>query len=192
MKPGLNIKGGVMIMGSLLWQSHLKTEKNDNIRSDWRNNHLSIDEKILVKIPIRYGRLSQSNIYTMVLSNNCCKKKNGTGYIVPFKNKNISTLEELMSESTAISIAEGMKGHFVSKERGTENIWCSLGILFNPKYTDIVSKKNIIEAWKEKIKLRGSLNPKIFKRGWRFLSKNPKEKSGEKYENKWYIFDKYP
>jgi GNAT superfamily N-acetyltransferase len=29
----------------------------------------------------------------------------------------------------------------------------------------------------------------LLKRGWRFLSKNTKERLGESYHNKWYIFD---
>lgn len=29
----------------------------------------------------------------------------------------------------------------------------------------------------------------LIKRGWKFLSENFKEKSGEKFENKWYLFE---
>ena len=30
----------------------------------------------------------------------------------------------------------------------------------------------------------------LIKRGWKFLAENIKEKSGEKFKNKWYLFEK--
>jgi len=29
----------------------------------------------------------------------------------------------------------------------------------------------------------------LIKRGWKFLSENIKEKSGERFNNKWYLFE---
>ena len=47
----------------------------------------------------------------------------------------------------------------------------------------------------EKSNMRCDCNPYsekiLIRRGWKFLSENLKEKSGEKYENKWFIFEKY-
>ena len=69
----MKLKGGVIIIGSLLWQDDLKLNTNDKIRYNWRNTSLNLSEKILVKLPIRYGRYSDGNIYTMVFSMNCEK-----------------------------------------------------------------------------------------------------------------------
>lgn len=160
----MNLKGGALLIGSLLWQDHLNLEAKDNIRRKWRNKHLAQEEKVRVSVPIRYGRLSNSNIYTMVLSNNCIKSKNGTAFIIPFKSKKIKNFPEIEEEAKAISIAEGMKGHFVSKERGTEDVWCALGILFNPRNAHLKEKALINALWEKQINIRGSVDPRKFKR----------------------------
>lgn len=110
-----NLNGGVLIIGSLLWQNDLKDE-NDNIRLSWRNAHLDIEHKIPVKVPIRYGRKSRSNIMTMVFSNRMAKRK-GFGYVVPFKKK-INNQEDLLNECYTLSEAEGMGGCFVTSWGG--------------------------------------------------------------------------
>ncbi len=55
------VRGGILIIGSLMWD-------NDQ-RAAWRRSHLSVDDKVYVKSPIRYGRLSRTrgNIFTMIL-----------------------------------------------------------------------------------------------------------------------------
>ena len=76
----MRLNGGVIIIGSLLWQHDLCPEKFDNVRRSWRNAALILDEKILVKLPIRYGRYSKGSIYTMVFSTRCEKTQRlGTG-----------------------------------------------------------------------------------------------------------------
>jgi hypothetical protein len=42
------MRAGIRIIGSLLWD-------NDK-RSAWRKSRLCMDEEVLVKAPIRYGR----------------------------------------------------------------------------------------------------------------------------------------
>lgn len=160
----LNIKGGVLIIGSLLWQDQSKKGKEDNVRKLWRDRHLLIDHKIMVKVPIRYGRLS-NDIYTMVFSNNCAKNKNGTGYFVPFKKTPLSTFNDLIIEAKAVSVAEGMNGKFLSKEKGTENIWCVLGILINPETINREKEKLLISKWSEIINSQGCFITKDFKQG---------------------------
>lgn len=77
------LKSGVIIIGSLLWQDYLERE-GDNIRLNWRNSNLDMENKIPVKVPIRYGRISEkSGIPTMIYSNRM-KNKPGFGYVVPF------------------------------------------------------------------------------------------------------------
>jgi hypothetical protein len=75
-----NLKGAVLIIGSLLWD-------NSQLRVDWRNDFLDIDNKKLVSAPIRYGRLSNDRgTYTMVFSSNCLtKNRMGKGFLVPLR-----------------------------------------------------------------------------------------------------------
>lgn len=158
----INIKGGVLIIGSLLWQDHLENGDRDNVRKLWRDRHLLLNHKIMVKVPIRYGRLSKSDIYTMVFSNSCAKNKNGTGYFIPFK-QTITTFSDLVSEAKEVSVAEGMKGEFLSKETGTNNVWCVLGILTNPKTISKEQEKILQNNWSEIINSQGGFDLKDFK-----------------------------
>ncbi len=133
------MKGGVIIIGSLLWQDYLKNE-GDNIRLNWRNNHLDFENKIPIKVPIRYGRFS-SKIMTMVFSNRMANK-NGFGYVVPFKKK-INNQDELLCEAIALSAAEGMKGNFVSS-------WGILTYLLNDSIIEADEKKEILKLFKRR------------------------------------------
>jgi hypothetical protein len=116
------LKGGILIIGSLLW---------DNAeRQEWRNNHLICKDKIPVPIPIRYGRISTSrhNTYTMVYSNECCSKnKVGKGWVIPIRAK-IDMFIDLKSEASALGKAEG----FSSPQHLFSN-WGSVALLLNPK-----------------------------------------------------------
>lgn len=90
-----NLKGGVIIIGSLLWQEHLH-KPGDKIRLDWRKDYLDLENKIQVKVPIRYGRISTksgSGIITMVFSNKM-KKKLGFAHVVPL-NRRIQNIDEM-------------------------------------------------------------------------------------------------
>ena len=158
----LNVKGGVLIIGSLLWQDHLDNKKEDNIRKLWRDRHLLISHKIIVRAPIRYGRLSNSDIYTMTFSNSVAKNKMGTGFFIPFQQTPIVTFNDLINQSKEVSVAEGMKGQFIKKTT-TGEIWCVLGILINPKTVNADKAKEIYNEWKRIIESEGGFNPKDFK-----------------------------
>lgn len=134
-----NLQSGVIIIGSLLWQDHLNNI-GDNIRLKWRDSKLDLKNKIPVKIPIRYGRISKSGIPTMVYSNRM-RNKVGFGYVVPFKSK-INNLDELTEESVALSVAEGMKGNFVQT-------WGVLSYLLNEEKVDNNLKKEVIHFFKK-------------------------------------------
>ena len=80
MDSGIRIKGGALIIGSLLWDS-------SEIRKKWREEDLNLSDKIQIKFPIRYGRISKSRNFThsMVYSSACKEEgKLGNGYFVPF------------------------------------------------------------------------------------------------------------
>lgn len=136
----MNVKSGVLIIGSLLWQDYVH-EKGDNIRLNWRNFRLDMSKKIQVKVPIRYGRISSSEIPTMVFSN-VMKNKCGFGYLIPFK-KNIESEEELICETMALSVAEGMRGKFVTN-------WGVLSYLINGEKISIDNKKQIISFFRKR------------------------------------------
>lgn len=147
----MQLKGGVIIIGSLLWQDDLN--KNDKVRSNWRNTTLNLGEKIFARLPIRYGRYSNGNIYTMVFSTNCEKKKRlGTGYIVPFKRNPIEHLDVLIGEARLMSKAEGMKSKFVGE---ANEIWASMGILINKKKVNQKIYEQILSRWTKEYKIDG-------------------------------------
>jgi len=150
-KQNVKLKGGVIIIGSLLWQDDLNG--NANLRRDWRENSLDLCNKILAKLPIRYGRYSNGNIYTMVFSTNCEKtNKLGTGYIIPLKKNPINHLDILISEARMMAEAEGMNSKFIG---GKNNIWGSMGILINKNKVakDLVGK--ILTRWLKDFKADG-------------------------------------
>lgn len=143
------LKGGVLIIGSLLWD---KAE----IRENWRNNYLIIENKLEVNIPIRYGRLSSKRIstYTMVFSSECTnKKKFGNGKFIPFKNNPIN-FNDLNSQCFELIKAEHKKEELNFNRYNWG--WGTVTIMFNPK---ILEKSNdkyksaqyFIEEWKKKI-----------------------------------------
>ena len=62
----VSLNGGVLIIGSLLWDV-------DKIRERWRDNFLDMKRKLPVAAPIRYGRVSSERkcTFTMVFSAEC-------------------------------------------------------------------------------------------------------------------------
>lgn len=146
----LQAKGGVLIIGSLLWQDDLRFP-NDNVRKNWRIKYLNMDNKISVICPIRYGRKSSSNIYTMVFSMSCAEKESGRAYMIPFKNT-FQTTNKFIELAKELSKAEGMAGNFVA---GNNAVWGVLGIALNPAIS-LARKDHLLTMWasqysKEKI-----------------------------------------
>jgi len=141
----MKIKGGVIIIGSLIWEDHLNNKKPDNIRKEWRKQNL-INQPTLTKVPIRYGRESQTreDTYTMIFSKSC-EDNLGQGLILPF-NQDIITFEGLERQAIALAIAEGI--YKADNLRLTSN-WGSVGLLINPKLneTDFASKELIQKKW---------------------------------------------
>lgn len=115
------LKGGVIIIGSLLWDTSTK-------RKRWREDDLWYENRFQVYLPIRYGRCSRTrdNTYTMVFSNKCYSKRYGlgTGWILPVRAE-INSFGDLKSEAQKMGEAEGI-GEGLSKS------WGSAVLLVNP------------------------------------------------------------
>lgn len=147
----IKLQVGVIIIGSLLWDDDLKTA--DNLRKNWRAQSLDTQNKILVKLPIRYGRYSRGGIYTMVFSTNCEKTNRlGSGYIIPLKQNPIKHVDILISEARKMSEAEGMKNKFIG---GDKEIWGSMAILINKKKVINKLTEKIIRRWTVVLKADG-------------------------------------
>ena len=148
----IKLNGGVIIIGSLLWQNDLN-KKGDNIRKTWRENSLDLQNKILAKLPIRYGKYSKSGIYTMVFSTNCERRNTlGMGYIIPLKRNPINNLDIIISEVGKVSKAEGMNKKFVG---GNTELWGSMGIIINNEKLKKNLKEEILKKWKENFQTDG-------------------------------------
>jgi hypothetical protein len=118
----MNLKGGVIIIGSLLW--------DNTKRHKWRERSLeNLETKVPVSVRIRYGRESgkwRHHTYTMIFSNHPTTEF-GQGYIVRFKN-NIKNKEMLKEQAIALADAEGIwtdKRPFLGRD------WGAVGLLVN-------------------------------------------------------------
>ncbi len=158
------MKGGALIIGSLLWQDHLWNE-DDDIRKNWRKQHLSIKDKIPVSVPIRYGRRSGKGIYTMTYANST-RSKPGTGWIAPFKNY-CKSFSELLEEAKAMSKAEGMKGQLI-KETENGDVWSIVCLLININKISAKERVFITTSWIKELKKERAykeFNNKSFRHG---------------------------
>lgn len=155
------MKGGVLIIGSLLWQDDLNIDRKDKLRKKWRDKHLVMENKLAVKTSIRYGRFSEKGgIFTMVFSTSCINRKCGTAFIVPLKAICESYID-IEKEATALAVAEGMKGNLIARKADGE-VWSVLSFLTNPGLSK--DQRNMIgDGWKSRIILEGGYNPLHFK-----------------------------
>ena len=120
----MNLKGGVLIIGSLIWDKSA-------IRTKWRKLCLNEEGKINTPVKIRYGRRSTSreDTYSMIFSNHPSTEF-GQGLILPFKEE-IKNFRQIERQSFALANAEG-----IWKETDKPKIyagWGTVGILFNPE-----------------------------------------------------------
>ncbi len=133
-------KGGVLIIGSLIWEEQ-------DIRKNWRNQNLNMDEKILVSLPIRYGRISKSRncTYSMIFSSECkSSEKIGKGYFIPFQEE--LTVKKILEQGKLLIDAEHHKNTNLEKFYWP---WGCLGIAINPKINEEKSKE-LREEWERK------------------------------------------
>lgn len=128
----MNFKGGVIIIGSLLWEDTPKRRK-------WRQLYLeSVDKGVTTRIRIRYGRQSRtrSDTFTMIISQHPTTEF-GQALILPFKAA-IKNSRQLESQAFALAAAEGLwsdEGPSLNKS------WGTVGLLINPSI-ESKDKKN--------------------------------------------------
>lgn len=93
---------GVLIVGSLLWDSNPR-------RETWRKDRLDVDTAISVCAPFYYGRRSRTrnNTFTMTLSSG---EPTSWGVLVSCK-KEIDSIDDLSDEAVALWAAEDTKAH---------------------------------------------------------------------------------
>lgn len=131
----MDIKVGAIVIGSLLWDL---TE----IRKKWQAE-LSLDKKIRVPLPIRYGRLSEKSrngTYSMVFSNDINNKETkGMGYVIPYKS-NITSNEDFIRQMQLLSEAEVISNVRICKS------WGTVCISINP-YIDKIRKDELTSIW---------------------------------------------
>jgi len=135
----MNFKGGVIIIGSLLWE-------DTPIRHKWKTLNLeSLDTKRLVTLPIRYGRQSstRSDTYTMIFSNHISTQQ-GQAYILGFRD-DIKNVNSLQSQAFALGAAEGF---WTTESPSINKSWGTVGLLVNPKI-DTKDEKNaeVVRNW---------------------------------------------
>lgn len=110
------IKGGVIIQGSLFWENEHNCIPGDEVkgkaRKEWRENHLDLNACFPIPFPIRYGRCSSSRLctYTMVMSKDyLANDKIGQAKVAPFhKTFQTSNLAEITTELKELTIVEGI------------------------------------------------------------------------------------
>ena len=134
-------KGGVLIVGSLLWD-------NKEIRKNWRQENLIEVEKTLLNLPIRYGRISKTRncTYSMVFSSDSkSTEKIGKGYFIPFKSA--LSLNQIIEQGYKMIDAE----HNEKKKLNRFHwYWGALGIVLNPDLENKNEVKEKFEALKKR------------------------------------------
>jgi hypothetical protein len=127
-EENMRLKLGFVIIGSLFWDAG-----PDDMRKTWRENRLMVDKAIDVQLPIRYGRLSQNDTYTMVFSTSA---PHGSAKVVPCRQQ-INDFADLQEEALNLWRAE-------SKEPDSKVISASWGcvalLLRNNQNQDYFSK----------------------------------------------------
>jgi len=154
------MKVGILIIGSLLWDIEKKK------RINWRQQRLIIADKIKVKVPISYGRLSirkkdGNKSYTMIFSSGA--KSNGelgSAYLVPLKDSNVDIIG-IIEEAEWLSFVEGCVDEKNDKSfqmvLGNKYKWAVIGYVLGPNIS-IKNKEAIKDIWTKKYEKEGANN----------------------------------
>jgi hypothetical protein len=138
-----SLKIGYCLIGSLYWD-----DGENNLRREWRKEHLLINEAVYCKVPIRYGRQSKNDHYTMVLSNEFLEaNKFGKAYVVPH-SKVIESKTELYEAIGNLSNAEGRSNKLSLEQnasiiKGIKNNWGIVSYVISPQISN--DKRRLLE-----------------------------------------------
>lgn len=133
----MKLKVGLLILGSLHWS-------NKPHREIWRNKYLQKGTNAVEKVPIRYGRLSSTNTYTMVFGRGC---EMGAARVFECK-LTVSSSEELIREAQALWLAESRDG---TTPQSTETLsagWGCVTLLTNDKSN---VPQSLLDQWAERV-----------------------------------------
>jgi len=138
------MRTGILIVGSLWWDTRRE-------RTEWRQRRLLVDETVHVKVPLRYGRKSQSRggTFTMVISTG---GSHGQALIVRARN-DASTPDALVTEAEHLWAAEQPS----AAARSISASWGSVGIRFRDESVD----SRVAEAWSHHFAKSGRTIPPI-------------------------------
>lgn len=128
---------GVLMIGSLFW-------REDRYRAEWRRSRLRVEDTIPVTAPIRYGRLSQSKTYTMVLAPGCPL---GRAKIVPCQSE-AASIRDVVNEARALWTVERPPNAPPSNHARLSASWGCVGLLPNPERPGLES---LLEAWANEV-----------------------------------------
>ncbi len=139
------IKGGVIIVGSLIWEdeSNAINEPESKAlaerRKEWRKTFLDLDKEERHPLPIRYGRSSSSRkcTYTIVFSREVIGK-NSSALVIPYKEE-IDFSNYLHFERQARILAE-VEGISKNNDGRLRKEWGCIAIYINPEsnYSHII------------------------------------------------------
>lgn len=116
------MKAGILVIGSLWWS-------DNKVRKRWRDERLRIEDAIPVFAPIRYGRLSRNQTYTMVFSRAYADPPRlGRALVVPCRYA-MDSIDALLHEARRLWAAED-KG--ASSTTITAAAWGAVAVLFRP------------------------------------------------------------
>jgi len=118
------MRGGILIIGSLLWDSRPE-------RAAWRKSRLATENAVPVNVPIHYGRRSESrgDTFTMTLASGGTL---GQGILVPCR-KEFADVAALASEAEELWKAEQPTAapHSIAAS------WGCVGLLFRNQFASV-------------------------------------------------------
>jgi hypothetical protein len=135
----MSLQIGILIAGSLDW-------RNEPYRIEWRNSRLTPHDRIPVKAPIRYGRRSQTNTYTMVYLPGC---PDGQAKVRLCKRP-VAGIDNLIEEAKALWVAERPANARPVAGRTHSADWGCVALLANPNFRD---PQNILNGWAARVAL---------------------------------------
>ena len=150
------IKGGVIIIGSLIWENEhnaipdKESKQLGKYRREWREKNVDTAKIQITPLPVRYGRCSSGrhDTYTMVLSKEYSNDKQGRGLIIPFKKPFTNgRLSPVTTQLKYLAKAEGIINQEEKKRLAAS--WGAIAIWINPQSK---FKKSIENYWQNIIK----------------------------------------